>query len=186
MRDAASLLEQLARPAANMSSEGPSMAGPRESATELGAPVGSARKVSWFLVRLAIAGGLLAYLVRSGGIDWRALTRPFTAWPIALAAVALVSDRCLAQRAEVVVAVPAARPASSVGQILSSDDGQFLFRPISARGHGRRYRETLLRCKRLQRSALGNRHRVAFRSHDRHAFAAGHAPAIRPGVCRSD
>jgi hypothetical protein len=73
-----------------MSSEGPSMAGPRESATELGAPVGSARKVSWFLVRLAIAGGLLAYLVRSGGIDWRALTRPFTAWPIALAAVALV------------------------------------------------------------------------------------------------
>jgi glycosyltransferase 2 family protein len=90
MRDAASLLEQPARPAASMTREGPSVAGPRESAKEIGAPAGSARKVSWFLVRLAIAGGLLAYLVRSGGIDWRALSRPFTAWPIALAAVALV------------------------------------------------------------------------------------------------
>ena len=48
------------------------------------------RKIFWFLVRLAIAGILLAYLAKSGLIDLRALSRPFTAWPIALAAVALV------------------------------------------------------------------------------------------------
>ncbi len=41
-------------------------------------------------MRLAIAGALLAYLVKSGVIDSRALSRPFTAWPIALAAVALI------------------------------------------------------------------------------------------------
>lgn len=48
------------------------------------------RKIFWFLVRLAIAGILLAYLAKSGLIDLRALSRPFTAWPIALAAVGLV------------------------------------------------------------------------------------------------
>ncbi len=41
-------------------------------------------------MRLAIAGGLLAYLAKSGMIDARALSRPFTAWPIALVAIALI------------------------------------------------------------------------------------------------
>ena len=41
-------------------------------------------------MRLAIAGGLLAYLAKSGMIDARALSRPFTAWPIAIIAVALI------------------------------------------------------------------------------------------------
>jgi hypothetical protein len=50
----------------------------------------AARKIFWFLVRLAIAGILLAYLAKSGLIDLRALSRPFTAWPIPLVAVALV------------------------------------------------------------------------------------------------
>jgi uncharacterized protein (TIRG00374 family) len=42
------------------------------------------------LVRLAIAAALLAYLGKSGYISWRALSRPFTDWPIALAAIALI------------------------------------------------------------------------------------------------
>jgi hypothetical protein len=49
-----------------------------------------ARKTLWFLVRLAIAGLLLAYLVKSGLIDLRALSKPFTAWQVALGAIALV------------------------------------------------------------------------------------------------
>lgn len=48
------------------------------------------RKILWFLVRLAIAGLLLAYLAKSGLIDLRALSKPFTAWPVALGAIALV------------------------------------------------------------------------------------------------
>jgi len=90
MRDAANLLEQLARPAVSMAPEGPSVAVPRSSSEQIVSIVKPARRISWFLVRLAIAGGLLAYLARSGMIDWRALSRPFTAWPIALAAVALI------------------------------------------------------------------------------------------------
>ena len=89
MQDVASLRESPA-PAARMPRQGPSTEGLRESTTEISAPAGSARKISWFLVRLAIACALLAYLAKSGVIDWRALSRPFTAWPIALAAVALV------------------------------------------------------------------------------------------------
>jgi uncharacterized protein (TIRG00374 family) len=89
MQDVASLRESLA-PAARMPRQDPSTEGLRESTTEISTPAGSARKISWFLVRLAIACALLAYLVKSGVIDWRALSRPFTAWPIALAAVALV------------------------------------------------------------------------------------------------
>jgi glycosyltransferase 2 family protein len=89
MQDVASLREPPA-PAARMPRQVPSAQGLRESTTEISAPAGSARKISWFLVRLAIACGLLAYLVKSGVIDWRALSRPFTAWTIALAAVALV------------------------------------------------------------------------------------------------
>jgi glycosyltransferase 2 family protein len=73
-----------------MPPEGPSAAEPRDPAAEIPAPAGPARKLLWLLVRLAIAGVLLAYLARSGVIDTRALSRPFTAWPIALAAVALI------------------------------------------------------------------------------------------------
>jgi uncharacterized protein (TIRG00374 family) len=69
-----------------MTPEGPSVAGPREPTS----PPVYLRLIFWVLVRLAIAGGLLAYLARSGMIDARALSRPFTAWPIALIAVSLV------------------------------------------------------------------------------------------------
>ncbi len=48
------------------------------------------RKFFWLLVRLAIAAALLASLAKSGTIDLRAISRPFTAWPIALAAIALI------------------------------------------------------------------------------------------------
>lgn len=48
------------------------------------------RKFLWLLVRLAIAAALLAYLAKSGTIDLRAISRPFTAWPIALAAIVLI------------------------------------------------------------------------------------------------
>jgi glycosyltransferase 2 family protein len=68
----------------------PSPAGPREPSAETASPAGKARKIFWIFVRLAIAGVLLAYLARMGLIDSRALSRPFTAWPIALAAVALI------------------------------------------------------------------------------------------------
>lgn len=49
-----------------------------------------ARKIFWLLVRLVIAGALLAYLAKSGYITLRSISRPFTAWPIALAAIALI------------------------------------------------------------------------------------------------
>jgi glycosyltransferase 2 family protein len=73
-----------------MTPEGPSVAGPHEPAAETTSHRGRASKILWVLVRLAIAGGLLAYLAKSGMIDARALSRPFTAWPIALVAVSLV------------------------------------------------------------------------------------------------
>jgi uncharacterized protein (TIRG00374 family) len=73
-----------------MTPEGPSVAGPRESAAKSSSPARPTRKILWVFVRLAIAGGLLAYLAKSGMIDARALSRPFTAWPIALVAVALI------------------------------------------------------------------------------------------------
>jgi glycosyltransferase 2 family protein len=53
-------------------------------------PEHRARKILWLLVRLAIAGLLLAWLARSGTIDLRAISRPFTAWRLALIAVALI------------------------------------------------------------------------------------------------
>ena len=65
------------------------MAGPREPGLKH-PQFTSAGEASRVLVRLAIAGGLLAYLAESGMIDARALSRPFTAWPIALIAVSLV------------------------------------------------------------------------------------------------
>ncbi len=73
-----------------MTSEGPPVAAPREPTSEPVSPGRPARKIFWILVRTAIAGGLLAYLAKSGMIDARALSRPFTAWPIALIAVSLV------------------------------------------------------------------------------------------------
>jgi glycosyltransferase 2 family protein len=63
---------------------------PREAAREITKPERRTRKIFWLLVRLAIAGALLAYLAKSRTIDLRAITRPFTAWPIALAAIALI------------------------------------------------------------------------------------------------
>ncbi len=48
------------------------------------------RRLFWVLVRLTIAGALLTYLARSGYITLRVLSRPFTAWPLALAAIALI------------------------------------------------------------------------------------------------
>lgn len=73
-----------------MPGEVPPPAEPQQKHLPDGPPTHPARKIFWFLVRLAIAGLLLAYLAKSGLIDLRALSRPFTAWPIALAAVALV------------------------------------------------------------------------------------------------
>ncbi len=73
-----------------MAQEGPSTAGPRDTASSDPSPARSTRRLFWVLVRLAIAAGLLAYLAKSGMIDLRALSRPFTAWPIALAALALI------------------------------------------------------------------------------------------------
>jgi len=73
-----------------MPSAGPSAAPPSQPASEAFQPQSRARKVFWLLVRLVIAGALLAYLARSGYISPRALSRPFTAWPLALAAVTLI------------------------------------------------------------------------------------------------
>jgi uncharacterized protein (TIRG00374 family) len=63
---------------------------PREANTETAPPASGSRKVFWLLLRLAIAGALLAYLAKSGYIGTRALSRPFTAWPIAIASIALI------------------------------------------------------------------------------------------------
>jgi glycosyltransferase 2 family protein len=73
-----------------MPGEGPSNPGPRNTAPSDPSPPRSTRRLFWVLVRLAIAAGLLAYLAKSGMIDLRALSKPFTAWPIALAALALI------------------------------------------------------------------------------------------------
>jgi glycosyltransferase 2 family protein len=74
-----------------MVQEGPFVADARDPSAEIASPpVRPVRRVFGFFVRLAIAGVLLAYLAKSGMIDARALSRPFTAWPIALVAVALI------------------------------------------------------------------------------------------------
>jgi glycosyltransferase 2 family protein len=67
-----------------------SASGPREPDSETTPPRHPLRKLFWLLARLAIAGLLLAYLARSGYITLHALSRPFTAWPIALAAIGLI------------------------------------------------------------------------------------------------
>jgi uncharacterized membrane protein YbhN (UPF0104 family) len=51
---------------------------------------GPALKILLTLVRLAIGTGLLVYLAKSGIVDLRALSKLTTAWPITLAAVALL------------------------------------------------------------------------------------------------
>lgn len=79
-----------ARPAAEMPVAEPWTAGPRDSAAEISAFPATARKRFWFLVRLIVAAILLAWLAKSGLIDVRGLSRPFTAWPIALTAMALI------------------------------------------------------------------------------------------------
>jgi hypothetical protein len=48
------------------------------------------RSLLWALIRLAVGVGLLAYLAESRLIDFRALTKLITAWPITLAALALI------------------------------------------------------------------------------------------------
>jgi hypothetical protein len=50
----------------------------------------AALKVLLAVLRLGIGVGLLVYLVRSGIIDLRVLPRIATAWPITLAALALL------------------------------------------------------------------------------------------------
>lgn len=73
-----------------MPRKGPTAAVQREPSGEALPPPTPLRKAFWMLVRLAIAGLLLAYLAKSGYISLRAISRPFTAWPIALAAIALI------------------------------------------------------------------------------------------------
>lgn len=73
-----------------MPREGPSLPGPRDTTPQDSSPARSTRRFLGVLARLAIAAGLLAYLAKSGMIDVRALSRPFTAWPIALGALALI------------------------------------------------------------------------------------------------
>jgi glycosyltransferase 2 family protein len=63
---------------------------PSEPAAAIPPSESRTRKIFWLLVRLVIAAALLAYLAKSGYISWRALSRPFTDWPIALAAIALI------------------------------------------------------------------------------------------------
>lgn len=59
---------------------------PREEPSQLK----PARKLLLALVRLGIGIGLVAYLARSGIINLRALANLFTAWPVTLAAIALL------------------------------------------------------------------------------------------------
>jgi uncharacterized protein (TIRG00374 family) len=60
------------------------------SVTAPNAVVSSVRGLWWTLARLAVGVGLLVYLAESRLIDFRALTKLVTAWPITLAALALV------------------------------------------------------------------------------------------------
>jgi glycosyltransferase 2 family protein len=61
------------------------------SPQEGAAPASPSRKILWALVRLAIGAGLLAYLVRSRTIQLSSLSNLLTAWPVTLAAVALLA-----------------------------------------------------------------------------------------------
>ncbi len=57
---------------------------------EIPSPPRSTRRVLLTLLRLGVGVGLLAYLAASKTIDLRALSRLFTAWPVTVAAVALI------------------------------------------------------------------------------------------------
>ena len=50
----------------------------------------AARAIAWTLVRLGIGIALLVYLAKSRLIDFRELSKLFTAWPITLGALALI------------------------------------------------------------------------------------------------
>jgi uncharacterized protein (TIRG00374 family) len=73
-----------------MQDEGSSADVPHKAQPEPPPPEHPLVKILWLIVRLAFAGVLLAYLAKSGYISLRALSRPFTAWPFALPAIALV------------------------------------------------------------------------------------------------
>lgn len=60
--------------------------GPNEAAPQLKNP----RALIWTLVRLAVGIALLVYLAKTRLIDFAELSKIFTAWPITLAALALV------------------------------------------------------------------------------------------------
>ncbi len=62
----------------------------RSPLRENSSPARRTRQILLTLVRLAVGIGLLVYLARSGTIDFRALTRLLIAWPITLAAIALL------------------------------------------------------------------------------------------------
>jgi glycosyltransferase 2 family protein len=50
----------------------------------------SARRYLWLLVRLAVGIGLVVYLVRSGAIELRLLSKLLSDWPLSVAGVALI------------------------------------------------------------------------------------------------
>ena len=57
---------------------------------EFTAPRRRSHRVIWTLIRLAVGIALLVYLAKSRLIDFGELTKLFTAWPITLAALALI------------------------------------------------------------------------------------------------
>ena len=52
--------------------------------------MGESHRVAWALVRLAVGVGLLAYLAHSRLVDFGALLRLLTAWPVTFAGLALI------------------------------------------------------------------------------------------------
>jgi glycosyltransferase 2 family protein len=50
----------------------------------------SARRRLWLLLRFAVGIGLILYLVRSGAIQLRLLSKLFSAWPLSLAGLAII------------------------------------------------------------------------------------------------
>ncbi len=62
----------------------------RSSLPENPSPARRARQIFLTLVRLSVGIGLLAYLAKSGTIEFHALSRLLVAWPITFAAVALL------------------------------------------------------------------------------------------------
>jgi len=50
----------------------------------------SARRFLWLLLRFAVGIGLIVYLVRSGAIELRLLSKLFSAWPLSLLGLAII------------------------------------------------------------------------------------------------